>query len=140
MKKIIAMIAIFLLVLVACGSKNTETSVVQENNTVVKQTEPEQNIDITLPPKFKITKQFASRYPASINATIANVGMGRGDVKVTIQAFYSDLVAFERKTVIENLRPDEEKSVGFEVPSTTQWVSYSVTLEQVGGAVANQTN
>ena len=129
MRKIIALVAVLLLVLVACGQKPVET----KPEKPVTQVEPTQEVDLTLPPEFKIAKQFAVRYPASINATIANVGMGRGDVKVTAQAMYAELVAFEGKTTIKDLRPGEEKVVGFEIPSTTQWVSYSVKIEQVGG-------
>jgi hypothetical protein len=126
MKKILVILALFLLIFTACAKK---VDVMEK--TAEKEAAGDSMIKEGLAPNFKIIKQTAIRNPPTIIGSVRNEGNGTGTAKITARVYYAKVVSDEKIITIENIKPEQEVDFNISVSPEAQWVSYSLTAEAV---------
>ncbi|MEK6887070.1 MAG: hypothetical protein AABW88_04505 [Nanoarchaeota archaeon] len=128
MKRVWMLFAVLIL-LAACAKVVPINEVPQSNGNTVERTNSSPTITITLPSKFKLMQEVATRNPPVVKGVVKNVGNGTGSVKVTAKVYYAQVVADEGMQIIENVAPGEEKTYSIPIEKVTQWTSFKVFLE-----------
>lgn len=90
---------------------------------------PEKTLTVTLPAKFKLISDSATRNPPVINGIVKNIGNGTGSVKVTAKVYYASVVSGENYQILENIAPGDQKSFSIPIEKVDQWTSFKVFLE-----------
>jgi hypothetical protein len=133
MKKILLIACLFLFLLAACAKTVPISQDAMEQKEAPGDAMEKEGDLLTADfrPMFRIGQEVAKRYPPTVFGFVENIGNATGSVKVTARIYYAKVIASERSTVLEDVKPGEKANYSIEFDTTTQWNSYKVFLEPI---------
>ncbi len=118
-----------LLILIAACAKSVPLDEQPKPSDSTAQSSQKQIITESLPAKFKLIQEVATRNPPVIKGIVKNIGNVTGSVKVTAKVYYAQVVSGENIQMIENVAPGQQKNFSISIGKVTQWTSFKVFLE-----------
>ena len=118
-----------LILIAACAKTVPVSEIPQSNGNAATGAPSEPTITVSLPAKFKLIQEAATRSPPVVKGTVKNIGNGTGSVKVTAKVYYAQVVSGENYQTIENVAPGEERKFNISIDKVAQWTSFKVFLE-----------